>query len=339
MALNLAKIQDNRAKAKEEKSRRSANFFSMQNGRNNIRILPPWEGSDDFSRPMGKHWNLGPEGKQSAFCLKQCAALPCPICEEIDKIWKTKPDDTTKEWLKNVSASQRYYINLIDLNDKEKGVQIGELPKTVLEEIWNIMVDEDTGLGDITHWDKGFDLIIEKTGLGLSTRYSVRAKRAPSKIERHLYEEGMVNLEAFVRTESYTDLRLLWEGKLPTETTALPEHIGPMTAKAAPEPKIIDVVSTDVTDLVDSGLPACFGGFNETLAKCLDCPEQDDCEEKMEAERGAANEAEAAASLTKKATEVAPPVTTAPAPATATPESMDEIQSDLMAEMERAIKS
>lgn len=328
MGLSLEKIRENRAKAKEEASRRNANFFNFQSGRNFIRILPPWEGADDFSRPMGKHWNLGPEGNIAVFCPRECAGLPCPICEELDKIWKTKPDEETKAWLRQVGASRRYYVNLLDLNDLEKGVQIGELPKTVIEEIWNIMVDEDTGIGDVTNWKEGFDLIIEKTGKALNTRYSVRAKRAPSAISRAEYEEKLVNLDNFVKTESYSDLKLIWEGKTPTALPAPPEDETPHPAES-PDEYIEGEIVSDAEGPVNL---KCFGSFNEDVPACLDCPEQDECEAKMLKERAAATEAiEKAPSATPKA----PKAAEAPATPKATA-SADDTEA-LMAEMEKAI--
>lgn len=341
MGLNLDKVRENRAKAKEEASRRNANFYQFQNGRNLVRILPPWAGSDDFARPMGKHWNLGPEGNISVFCPKECAGMPCPICEELDRIWKTKPDEATKEWLRTVGASRRYYVNLIDLNDMDKGVQIGELPKTVLEEIWNIMVDEDTGLGDITDWKDGYDLIIEKTGKGLSTRYGVRAKRAPTAISQSEYEDKLINLDAFVKTESYADLKLIWEGKTSSSSGALPAPEGAPSRTPARTPvstsaddaDVVEGEATEVTEKVSAGLPACFGSFNEEMSQCLDCPEQDECEAKMLAERSKAAEAGAKDTGFDAAVVVAPAAEAAPA------ESSGELDTDaLMAEMEAAIK-
>ncbi|MBI9085482.1 MAG: hypothetical protein JEZ11_17935 [Desulfobacterales bacterium] len=318
MALSLDRIRENQRVAKEEASRRAANFFQFKSGRNPIRILAPWEGSDDISRPMGKHWNLGTDGKTSVFCPKQCEGLPCPICEEIDRRWKAKPSEEEKTHLRSIGASKRYYINMLDLNDMEKGVQIGELPKTVLEEIWNIMLDTEAGVGDITDWDNGYDLIVEKTGVSLSTRYTVRAKRAPSSVPRE-YEASLVNLETFVKTETYSDLKMIWEGKTPVAVAAAP---------AAPaisyDPDVVEgVVVSDVSEKITAGLPACFGGFNEELPQCLDCSDQDECESKMQAER-------------RKATPAAVAPKAAPAPA-ATGATLDTAA--LMAEMESAIRA
>lgn len=341
MAFSLDKIRKNLEKAKEDAARRSANFFQFKEGRNLIRILPPWEGAEDISRPMGKHWNLGPEGKDSVFCPRHCCdGAPCPICEEIDRRWKAKPDDATKDYLRSIGASQRYYVNLLDLNDLDKGVQIGELPKTVLEEIWTLMVDADTGLGDITSWDAGYDLIVEKTGKGLLTRYNVKPKRTPSAISRELYAPKLFNLDNFVKTMSYTDLKLVWEGKSPA---ALPAPTAAATAAPAhshaSDPDVVDAetVETTVAKKAAAGLPACFGSFNADDPKCLDCAEQDDCESKMLEER---KKAAAAAAKRTPAPAPAPAAAAKPAPAATPAPAVGDLDADaLMREMEAAIKS
>ncbi len=350
MALNLEKIRQNAAKAKEESARRSANFFQFKEGRNNIRILPPWEGADDFSRIFGKHWNLGPEGKTMLYCPKVCFDKPCPICDGIDAMWKKKPDDAMKEWLKNVSSGPRFYANIIDLKDIDQGVQVAEFPKTVLEEIWNIMIDPEVGHGDITSLTAGRDLIIDKTGKGLSTRYSVRARLEATPVPIPISASDLPNLDMLVRNETYENLKLAWEGKEPIPSgPALPPpvsaedvdmvkvgtaYVPPAAVLAEATPAAAPVIPAPVATTAPisapvspipktEAVPACFGNFNESNPICLDCKEQDDCEMKMiEIKRAA-----------RKATATTAPVatsTTPPAAATISPDA-------LMAEMEKAI--
>ena len=363
MALDLDKIRGHRDAALEEAARRSARFFELQPKRNVVRILPPWEGADDFSRIMAKHWNLGPEGKTVVFCPKVSFGMPCPICDEIDKLWKSKPDDAMKEWLKTVSATPRFLVNVVDVNDPEAGVQIAEFPKTVLLEIWNIMVDKDTGYGDITDLKNGRDILIDKVGKGLSTRYTVRAKLAASPAPAGISMTDIPNLDNFVRKESYENLKRIWEGKEPiaaapakmiTDTTTVvksptpvedPPVEDPIEAEFTPVPTTADALEQEVekrleedaapptTDTADS-LPECFGSFDEANNECLNCAEQDDCEMKaLEIKREArkAKAAKAAKPAPKKATSRKPVTTVASDP---TAEISTE---DLMAEMEDAI--
>ena len=361
MGLNLDKIRTLRDKAVEEANRRSAKFYEWKAKRNRLRILPPWAGADDFSRIFAKHWHLGPEGKTIVYCPKICFDQPCPICDSIERMWKTKPDDPTKEWLKSVGAAPRFYVNVIDLDDLDSGIQIAEFPKTVLMEIWNIMVDKEVGVGDITHLEKGRNMIIDKTGSGIGTRYAVRAELGATPVPIPIEAADLPNLDMLVRTESYENLKLVWEGKEPISGPGLPAPAASPGVAALPPPiETVKVGGTHVVtpppidpaaDLeakaaaaaaaVSEGrapvvaapapstpsIPACFGGFDEKNAKCLDCTEQDDCELKMlEAKRAARKAAASSAPA-------AAPVTAAPA---ATPAAGISV-TDLMAEMEAAI--
>jgi hypothetical protein len=351
MSLNLEKIRANRDKAREEAARRNANFYEWKN-RNTLRILPPWAGAEDFSRIFGKHWRLGPEGKTMVFCPQICFGAPCPICNNVEAMWKAKPDEATKEWLKEVGASPRFYVNVIDMDDLEAGIQIAEFPKTVIMEIWNLMVDEDAGLKDITHLETGREIIIERNGKGLSTRYSIRPKLTSSPVPIPISIEDLPNLDNFVRKESYENLKLIWEGKEPLpapEARALPapeareavidmevgrdgRHVAPAATPAPVTPAPVapaPVASAPVAPPAAPEATTCFGNFDESNSACLDCIEQDDCEMKqLEIKRAA-----------RKAT---PPAAAKPAPAAApapaAPPAASAIsEADLIAEMNAAI--
>jgi hypothetical protein len=327
MAVDLDLIRRKRKEAQEENARRSAKFFRFSEGRNVIRILPPWEGSDDFSRVFGQHWGLGPEGKTVVYCPKQCFGLPCPICDELDYMRKTAKDDTTKEWVRRVSATPRFYVNIIDLKDPAKGPQVCEIPKTVMEEIWNIMVDDELGVGDITQAKGGYDLFVDKTGTGLLTRYSVKPKRDPSDIDESVLE-NLVDLDAFVKTLSVEELRAIWEGKTP-EALPAPKALGAPETGPPPAPAEPSVpVEPEIVEPSGPSVPGCFGSFNEDDTRCLDCAEQDECEMKMIEER---RKARAAAKRKGSKASAVPKISAVP-PA-------GEVSADeLMKEMEAAIK-
>jgi hypothetical protein len=336
MAVNLDLIRKKRQEALDEANKKNANFYSWIEGRNILRILPPWEGSEDITRIFGKHWGLGSEGKINVFCPKQCFGEPCPICEQLSILWKRNPSEEQKEWLRRVGAAPRYYANVVDMNNPDEGPQIAELPKTVMEEIWNIMLDDEVGLGDISNPDKGYDLIIDKTGKGLSTRYTIRAKRTPSAIDKS-YVDQVVNLDTFVKTESYENLRLIWEGKEPAALPApvRPEILPPAGASFTPAATGSRTPAAPSVSALEAGtLPACFGSFNEDDARCLDCPEQDECEDKMIEERRKARAAKRtpAADRFPEA-----PLEAAPRPSAPAGTSERIADDALMKEMEAAI--
>lgn len=375
MGLNLDKIRAQKEKFIEEMNRRNMNYYTWKENRNVLRFLPPWKDADDFTRIFGKHWNLGPEGKTMVYCPRICFDKPCPICDNIEAMWKRKPDDATKEWLKKVSSAPRFYANVIDMADLSAGVQVAELPKSVLMELYAIMTDRDVVIGDITDLETGREIIIDKVGKGLSTRYTVRAKLTPTPVPIPITVEELPNLDLLVRNETYENLKLVWEGKEPLpapDSRALPApgddgltiatkvvdgtHV-PLTAITPPPPAPPVTPPVPVTPVAPPvapaarvpvappappaapALPACFGAFDENNPVCLDCAEQDDCEMKKvelrRLSRAKATPAPAAPPVAPVAA-VAPPVAPPAAPPAAAA-APGISADDLMKEMEAAI--
>lgn len=282
MTLNIDLIRKKLKAAQEADMKRNANYFSFKDGRNVIRILPPWEGSEDFSKSFGKHWGTDENGSRfCVYCPRDTFGKHCPICENLSHEWK-KPGLTEerKEFLKDISSSLRYMANVVDLNDMGRGVQIAEFPKTVMEAIWKKMVDEEIGIGDVSDPDKGYDLIIDRVGKGLNTKYTVEPKKKPNKIVYPNWKEETKNLDAFVKEESDETLKGFLKGKkiLP-ETAGSPIKIEG-TVKSIPTPTL--PVEKTIEDVATDELPKCFGNFNEDSKKCGDCIECDDCEAKSD---------------------------------------------------------
>ena len=288
MALNIDLIRKKLKAAQEADMKRSANYFSFKDGRNVIRILPPWEGSEDFSRVFGKHWGTTEDGSRfCVYCPRDTFGKHCPVCENIAHEWKSPGlTEERKQFLKDISSGPRYLANVIDLNDKGRGIQVAEFPKTVMEEVWKKMVDEDLGVGDVSDPESGYDLIVDRTGKGIGTKYTVEPKKKSSKLAYPKWKEEIKNLDAFVKEESDDTLKGFLNGKK-VETVAIPE-----TASAPPtkvegtvseeKPVSIPAPAADPVPVPTDELPACFGKFDENSEKCGDCIECDDCEEKSD---------------------------------------------------------
>jgi len=287
MALNLDLIRRKLKDAQESDMKRGANYFSFKDGRNVIRILPPWEGSSDFSRVSGKHWGTDKDGNRFfVHCPRDTFGKHCPICESVSLEWKSPGlTEERKIFLKQISSGPRYLANVVDLNDKGRGVQIAEFPKTVMNEIWKKMVDPELGVGDVSDPVKGFDIIIDRTGKGLGTKYSVEPKKKHSKIAYPKWKEETKNLDAFVNEESDEALKSFLEGKkaekaaLPAPS-AVPMKVEGTVSVSTPVP-VADPDPTPTT--VDAEeIPKCFGNYNDDSKKCGDCIECDDCEAKSD---------------------------------------------------------
>ncbi|MCJ7760612.1 hypothetical protein MUP59_05660, partial [Candidatus Bathyarchaeota archaeon] len=131
MALKVDMTKAKR-KAAEEAAKAAAranivrsNYWTPKQGKNRIRIMPPWSDSGpnafQFWRELYVHWGVGPdeENKTHLACprLSQDGPKgPCPICTEVDRLKATK-EPANIELAKDMRAKQRSYSNIIDIED------------------------------------------------------------------------------------------------------------------------------------------------------------------------------------------------------------------------------
>lgn len=155
----------------------SGKFWVPREGKNQIRILPPWseEGVWFFKLPL--HYGFQDEdGRARAYpCFREWKNERCPACDAIAELKKVDGGQKVSERMR---ARSKYYVNLIDRRVGEDKVYIYGFSGKQLNEI--LSYDDDEDYGDIVHPKQGFDFIIEKTGSGLKTKYQIRIKPKPT---------------------------------------------------------------------------------------------------------------------------------------------------------------
>lgn len=162
-------------------------YFKPREGKNVIRVLPPWNDKGLFYFETTLHYGLQHEGKQRAYpCL---GADECPICEAIEKMEEEGGAEDVK-LAKRLKSRTKYYTNIIDL--KTGKVLIWGFSRKILSTLLSYMSDPDWG--DITDPDEGFDVVVERTGTKLDTKYEIRVKPRSSEISIDDWEEQMKNL-------------------------------------------------------------------------------------------------------------------------------------------------
>lgn len=83
------------------------------------------DGSLYFERSYWAHRNLGPDGKQTVICPKATFGKRCPICEAREAGKANGSLD--KDQIKALYPKHRNLINIYDLAEPEKGVQIWDV--------------------------------------------------------------------------------------------------------------------------------------------------------------------------------------------------------------------
>jgi hypothetical protein len=146
-------------------------FWIPKIGSNRIRILP--YNTDAFCHLFEIHHVRTDEGK---YKLKKCLGSSCEYCDT------------------EIKKYDRYYSNIVDLNDIEKGVQVYTYGPRIYNyfQLWHQE-------GNFTDPVEGYNFIIEREGMGLSSHYIVRRSPQRSRIPISLWGEQLYKLEDILK--------------------------------------------------------------------------------------------------------------------------------------------
>lgn len=172
-----------------------------QSGKSRFRILPTWktDGDPQFFRDFGQHFIKDTSDNLQAvyMCVEKTDQVPCPICQSISQgILRTKDDDIISA-LKDSQASGRILFNALHLDGEDpKAPLILDLSPTTAQAVFDLM-DE---YGNITDLAEGTDIVINREGKGLNTKYSVIAAAKSQPVDKAIMKT-LHNLDEYVQQE------------------------------------------------------------------------------------------------------------------------------------------
>ena len=192
----------------KSKADSAGDYLNLKLGRNRIRILPPAAGRSSPFQAVKQHYVEIPGGakKGVAFvCPKVHGGDRCPACERAERL-KTSGNAADYEAAKKYFPRNRYFANVIDRGDVERGVVKLPFGKTVYEELLALRNNTDVG-GDFTNpGPDGFDVIIEKSGEGLKTEYKVFPARENSDLGCDEWLDALHDLAAEAAPLPYAEI-------------------------------------------------------------------------------------------------------------------------------------
>lgn len=214
MGVDVNKVKQ---KAEEEAARAAARqsggfkYWSPAVGKNNVRFMPPWttngDNANQFWREIFVHWGIGAddagEGGQSFACPSQTPFGPggaCPVCQYVAQLRATK-DQADMEMANNLRAKQRFYSNVVDLEDavytskdveewkgrqedktRECPFKVGDTKVQVFS--YGPMIYKDLldlfSEADLSDLNAGRTIVITKEGQGRETKYRTRPEFSPT---------------------------------------------------------------------------------------------------------------------------------------------------------------
>ena len=274
-------------------------FWSPQLGENRLRFMPPWteEGpnANDFARESYVHWNIGPEEKGVTFtCPVRSPNGPggdCPACVHVKALRATE-DAADQEMAADDAAKQRFFSNIVDLDDefftaedvtayktKNQGgdcpfeigdtkVQVFSYGPMIYKDLLDIFADNI----DITDLDTGWDIQIKKTGKGKTgTSYRVKLDNNKGecafafKSEKKTLADRLVNLDNLMPYKSLEDMNAALSGVV----------VGSQMPAGAPPPQL-PAASAPPANTQPAPAPAPSNGAAPTSAvQVAEAPEEE----------------------------------------------------------------
>ena len=256
----LAKIN---AKRKEIQARTNrVDVIRPQAGKAKYRILPPQAGKPEGTpwwADFGRHYIKDADGKMGAVyvCVEQSFGKPCAVCQEIARAGKQATDDVELKVLEEARCKRAdILVNVLVRSDTEKATtpQVLSLSPTTFDKVLGLINE----YGDITDLKEGIDLIIERTGSGLSTRYEVMPAAKSQPVAPSILEQA-IDLEEFVQQESEGELRKAINavnaivGILDYEPSAALAAPKAKAALAAPKAKATVMEDDELSALIEDG--------------------------------------------------------------------------------------
>lgn len=199
--------------------------FRPAPGSNTVRILPcSWDRKPHphWSLRISKHDGIGPGKRSAVLCPYHTDRKHdrCPICEDVQGM---NEDDA-----RQFGVRHRSLVWIIDRAHEDKGPQIWDITqRTETGEIFNLMRDIDTGETlRIDHPEQGRDLVFERTGEGMGTRYgSYRLRNRSSLVaESHLEYITQHPLPSVLIWRDYKEIKAIYTGAAP-ETDSRQRHL------------------------------------------------------------------------------------------------------------------
>src|SRR5574339_136642 len=228
MGLNLQLVRNRRKEIKkQEEARKAGAFFDeLKTGPNYRRILPPWEGAEDWRKYAAYHFNV--LDKEAVLCPKKTYNKSCPLCDLNEALYESD-DKADKDEAKKIRAKDRFYCNVLNLDKNDGKVYIMQFGQSIEEQVISIIDPgskeeeegkepvEVFGYGDITDPKTGRTVLITKTVSAdpMQTSYEVKAATTSSPVPNwEAIAPNVHNLDAFVAKDEHSleDLQAMADG-------------------------------------------------------------------------------------------------------------------------------
>lgn len=143
-----------------------AETFRPKQGENVLRILPPtWKNHEHYGYDVKVHSYIG-AGNGTYLCLKM-KNKRCPICDAADEAQAAGEKDLYSE----MKATDKVIVWMVEREKEGEGAKLWSMSWSQDREISAQCLPKKGKALYIDHPDEGYDVIMQRTGQGLATKY------------------------------------------------------------------------------------------------------------------------------------------------------------------------
>jgi len=261
-----------------------ANWFKLVDGKQVVRILPPWSEAGLFYKKVGYH---RPPGKGDANKKVVCPNYTygekdaCPICKARARVFKDMGKDAARPY----AIQKRALVNVLDMKKADGQVYVLDAAASIMNPILNFMAEEDSD--QIVDPNKGYNVLIVRKNDGGFTKYEVMIKPGEFDLEEKGYDvddilDNLNDLDSFVKEPDPDDFSEILEA-LNASAYGDEQEVGidddeepkPKSKKKLQSKKVVD----DDDDEEEEAKPVVKAKGSKKKAAVVDDEEEEDEEE------------------------------------------------------------
>jgi len=225
-----------RVRAKLGQLGSTGNFWKARQGPNRIRILPRLGFHHvDFFFQVAQHGNLEVDGRAMALtCFKKGNLTLCEFCT-VAQFLLAQEDKQDRKLGSKIGVRTKNSFNMVDRAFPTE-VKVFSFGPERTREIVAAM--EDPEIGDIIDVKRGNDVIVNRTGTSLGTRYAVRIRERKTRLGLPGWKGMLHDLEHMAaRTVTHDEAREILEENFGSQYD-LDEILGGEYGRARPKKKV-----------------------------------------------------------------------------------------------------
>lgn len=227
---SLADLIKNKRQNTADKKAGNKNTYKFKQAKTTLRILPSWrKGDNKFFHEFGLSWIKDMDGNVlAAVGDAQVTYGDNDVLRGlIQKAMGEAKTDAQRQHFKDMIAKPRVLVNAQVLDDSSVDANVPEIID-FSEAQFDTILDQAQIAGidaDFLDLDKGYDLIVSKSGKGLSTSYSFTFARAARPVPQTIME-GVNDIDAFIRAKfaeterGVNALKSIMQGNAPLAITS-----------------------------------------------------------------------------------------------------------------------